>query len=283
MDLSAMVAFKWVSDGLLCCFRKESNFSLLWSQQRDSTWVLGRLVWSRTVCCPEIKRFGSVPKSFFKWLQKLQIITWMWLAKFERMWYWAKELMVDFSRTRHTSPSPRNIQGRTLRWWTLISTWVFTWPINWTVNTSTLYQKGQGRFICSETWGPLGGRAPSQDLIWLHGGISWSSSSTTAADRKRWNKVVKKASSVLGCPLDHVEVLGDRRMRTKLLSIMADTSHPLQETVASLGSSFSDRLLHPRCLKERYCRSFLPAAGRLFNQACFRPTKNQLCNNNKCK
>ncbi|KAI3365353.1 hypothetical protein L3Q82_010436 [Scortum barcoo] len=43
----------------------------------------------------------------------------------------------------------------------------------------------------------------------------------------------------------------------------------LQFTVYSLtalGSSFSERLLHPRCVKERYRRSFLPAAVRLHNK-----------------
>jgi len=30
-----------------------------------------------------------------------------------------------------------------------------------------------------------------------------------AADRKRLNKLLKKASSVLGCPADTVEVVGD--------------------------------------------------------------------------
>lgn len=120
----------------------------------------GASLWSRTVCCPEMKRFGQVPKSYLKWLQKLQIITWMWLAIFERMWYWAKELLVDFSRTRHTSPSPRNIQGRTLRWWALLSTWEFTWAINWTVNTSALYQKGQGRLHLLREVRSFGGQGP---------------------------------------------------------------------------------------------------------------------------
>ncbi|CAB1416524.1 unnamed protein product [Pleuronectes platessa] len=32
------------------------------------------------------------------------------------------------------------------------------------------------------------------------------------------------------------------------------------------ASSFSHRLIHPRCVRERYRRSFLPAAVRLYNQ-----------------
>jgi len=46
--------------------------------------------------------------------------------------------------------------------------------------------------------------------------VFWSSS-ITSVDRKILNKLVKKASSVLGCPpLDTVEVVGDRRMMAKL-------------------------------------------------------------------
>ncbi|KAI3368496.1 hypothetical protein L3Q82_025509, partial [Scortum barcoo] len=52
----------------------------------------------------------------------------------------------------------------------------------------------------------------------------------------------------------------------KLSSLLNNTSHPLQDTLTALGSSFSERLLHPRCVKERYRRSFLPAAVRLTTQ-----------------
>lgn len=39
-------------------------------------------------------------------------------------------------------------------------------------------------------------------------------------------------------------------MLAKLTSIMDNPSHPLNEIVAALSSSFSDRLLHPQCKKE---------------------------------
>ncbi|TWW62540.1 Ribonuclease inhibitor [Takifugu flavidus] len=70
-------------------------------------------------------------------------------------------------------------------------------------------------------------------------------------DRKRMDRVVRRASSVLGCPLDSVEVVGNGRMMAKLSSMLDNTSHPLQDTLAALGSSFSERLLHPRWVKER--------------------------------
>ena len=62
-------------------------------------------------------------------------------------------------------------------------------------------------------------------------------------DRGKLNKLVRRASSVLDCPLKSIE------------------------TVRALSSSFSSGLLRPQCRKERYRRSFLPAAVRLYNAA----------------
>ncbi|TWW55969.1 hypothetical protein D4764_09G0010190 [Takifugu flavidus] len=93
----------------------------------------------------------------------------------------------------------------------------------------------------------------------FYGIVCWSSS-ITDRDRKRMDRLVRRTSSVLGCPLDSVEVVGNGRMMAKLSSMFNNMSHPLQDTLTALGSSFSERLLHPRCAKERYRRSFLPAA-----------------------
>lgn len=71
------------------------------------------------------------------------------------------------------------------------------------------------------------------------------------------NQVIKKASYVLGCLPQH----GDD-------GVMENNSHPKQDNPTALRSSVSDRLLHPMCVKERYCRSVLPAAVRLYDQQC---------------
>ncbi|KAI3361701.1 hypothetical protein L3Q82_002059 [Scortum barcoo] len=49
------------------------------------------------------------------------------------------------------------------------------------------------------------------------------------------------------------------RMMAKLSSLLNNTSHPLQDTLTALGSSFSERLLHPRCVKERLRLGSLPS------------------------
>ena len=96
-------------------------------------------------------------------------------------------------------------------------------------------------------------------LLWN----SWSSSISTAD--KEAGQTDKEGQLGPGIPLDPVEVVGQRRMMAKLSSLMDNQSHPLQDTITALGSSFSNRLIHRKCLKQRYHRSFLPAAVRLYN------------------
>ncbi|KAK3562875.1 hypothetical protein QTP86_011117 [Hemibagrus guttatus] len=88
----------------------------------------------------------------------------------------------------------------------------------------------------------------------FYGVVCWCSSISTA-DKKRLDKLIRKASSVLGMPLDTIQEVGERRMVAKLSSLLEnDPSHPLYDTVTSLSSSFSDRLLDPKSLKGRYRR-----------------------------
>lgn len=97
-------------------------------------------------------------------------------------------------------------------------------------------------------------------------------------DRRRMDRLVKRASSVLGCSLDSVGVEGNGRMMAKLSSMLHNASHPLQHTLTALRNSFTDRLHHPCCVRERYRRSFLPVAVRLHNRhnACRQQTTRQI-------
>ncbi|XP_013875232.1 alpha-tectorin-like [Austrofundulus limnaeus] len=49
-------------------------------------------------------------------------------------------------------------------------------------------------------------------------------------------------------------------MRTKLQRMLTYPSHPMHLSLTALSSSFSAWLRHTKCVKERYRRSFLPAA-----------------------
>ena len=95
------------------------------------------------------------------------------------------------------------------------------------------------------------------------GVVCWGSSISTA-DRKRLDRLIRRTSSVRGYHLDPVEVMGPVLggwWRSCFLWWTTSPTPP-QDTITALDSSFSDRRIHPRCLKERYHRSFLPAAVR---------------------
>jgi len=83
----------------------------------------------------------------------------------------------------------------------------------------------------------------------------WSSS-ITERDIKKLDKVIKKSRSVLGCPLDSVREVGDKRILAKVTAMLTHESHPLHYTLAHLESSISDRLRHPRCVRKRYRSSY---------------------------
>ncbi|KAI3369409.1 hypothetical protein L3Q82_007633 [Scortum barcoo] len=81
-------------------------------------------------------------------------------------------------------------------------------------------------------------------------------------DKKRLNRLIKRASSVCGCPLDSIEVMGERRALAKLSTIIGQHLPPSASDCV-LSSSFSNRLRHPRCRKERF-----RSCGRKVSGAC---------------
>ena len=185
-----------------------------------------------------------------------------------------KELVVDFRKSKHSPPVPVNIQGMDIE---IVKSYKYLGvhlnnKLDWTDNTAALYRKGQSRLHLLRRLRSFGVQGELLRTFFdavvasaiFYGVVCWGSS-ISIADRKRLNKIIRKSSSVLGCPLDPVEVVGDRRMRTKLTNMLKNLSHPMHRSLTALSSSFSARLRHPRCVKERYRRSFLPAAVRLYN------------------
>ncbi len=63
----------------------------------------------------------------------------------------------------------------------------------------------------------------------FYGVVCWGSSITTA-DRRRVDKLIRKASSVLGCPLDPEQVVGERRMIAQLSCLLENDSHLMRDS-----------------------------------------------------
>jgi len=79
---------------------------------------------------------------------------------------------------------------------------------------------------------------------------------------------VKKASSVVGGGLGPLSAVVEQRMRRKSYSVLENNKHPLHSILAGQRSSCSERLISLRCRTERFRRSFVPTAIRLFNSDC---------------
>ncbi|KAI3359068.1 hypothetical protein L3Q82_002570 [Scortum barcoo] len=126
-----------------------------------------------------------------------------------------KEMVIDFSRKPSSDIAPVNIQGLDIE---RVRTYK---PLLRTFYETVVASVVSYAVVC---WG---------------GGCS-------ERDKKRLNRLIKRASSVCGCPLDSIEVMGERRALAKLSTIIDNTSHPLHQTVGALSSSFSNRLRHPQ-------------------------------------
>jgi len=102
-------------------------------------------------------------------------------------------------------------------------------------------------------------------ILWVHGGsvtcvaaICWASSIGASGSRKL-GKLVERVGSVLRIALELLDVVVQRGVLPKLMSIKNSTAHPLHGT-ALKQSAISVRLLQLRCNTETYKMSFLTAA-----------------------
>ena len=85
------------------------------------------------------------------------------------------------------------------------------------------------------------------------------------ADNNRLNKLIRRAGDVVGEELDTLTTVAERRMLSKLQSILDNVTHPLDDTPAQQMSIFSGRLLSPRWTTECHRKSFLPVVIKLHN------------------
>ena len=95
--------------------------------------------------------------------------------------------------------------------------------------------------------------------------VCWGCS-VGVCDKERLNKLIKKATSVVGQKLETVDSVFEKRLVTKVLKIERNESHPMHNILWECRSSFSDRFVMPKCRTERYRCSFLPSAIKCLNR-----------------
>ncbi|TWW73990.1 hypothetical protein D4764_15G0013860 [Takifugu flavidus] len=160
-----------------------------------------------------------------------------------------KELVIDFGRDR---PRPRPVQ----------------------IGTEELYKKTQSRMYFLRR---LRSFNICRKLLWMfyqsvvasvlsYAVVCWGGS-VTKADLSRLEKLIRRASSVVGMKLKPLATVAERRTIDKLRSIMGNVRHPLHTVIHSQRSLISQRLRLPKFRTNRLGNSFIPRAIRLFNSS----------------
>ncbi|TWW75415.1 hypothetical protein D4764_13G0000770 [Takifugu flavidus] len=169
-----------------------------------------------------------------------------------------KEMVVDFSKS-NSPPSPVCISGKEVE---IVPSYRFLCvhldnKLEWSTNTDAVYKKAMRRLyflrrlrsfsVCSRVLHMFYQSVMASIIVFAV--VCWGAG-IKAKDANRLNKLIKKAGSVVGCKLANLDEVVRDRMVLKLRTIMDSPSHSLHNTVDKLRSSFSNRLLQPRCSKE---------------------------------
>ncbi len=72
------------------------------------------------------------------------------------------------------------------------------------------------------------------------------------ADRNKLDKLIRRAGSVLDMELDSVHVVAERRMLSKLYSILDNPAHPLHNELVDQRSTCSQRMITAKCPMEHF-------------------------------
>ena len=98
-------------------------------------------------------------------------------------------------------------------------------------------------------------------------GITCWGGNNRASDTFNLNRLVRKASAIVGAPLQGVEEVARERTARKLDSIIENTSHPLhQEITLRWSKRGNDRFTYPTQTHARLSKSFVPTALRQYNE-----------------
>ncbi|KAI4892845.1 hypothetical protein NFI96_004933 [Prochilodus magdalenae] len=171
-----------------------------------------------------------------------------------------KELVVDLRRDK-TQVTPISIKGvsvDTVEDYKYLGVHIDN-KLDWAKNTDALYRKGQSRLyflrrlrsfnICRTMLRIFYESVVASAILYA---VACWGSRLRVADANRLNKLIRKASDVVGVELDSLMAVSERRTLAKLQTIMDNGSHPLFHTVMSHRSTFSARLIQPKCTTERH-------------------------------
>jgi len=125
--------------------------------------------------------------------------------------------------------------------------------LEWSANIETVYRRGQSRLfflrrlryfnVCSDMICMFYHTVIESPLFYAV--VCWGSC-TTDKKCRRLDKLVKKASSVVGRRLDPLSAVVEQRMRRKLYSVLENNKHPQRSSHCSAGLRGSGGPLSPQ-------------------------------------
>ncbi|KAK0147910.1 hypothetical protein N1851_012371 [Merluccius polli] len=146
--------------------------------------------------------------------------------------------------------------------------------LDWKENSRVTFKKAQSRLFFLRKLRAFDMGRPILNIFYhgilesvlFYAVVCWGGS-ITVEDRNRFNKMIRKAGSIIGSCPNSVEEILDKRVMRKMRSVLSRDDHSLHNIFNKSGRS--QRLLLLRCSTERFRRSFVPTAIRLFNKSCY--------------
>ncbi len=183
-----------------------------------------------------------------------------------------KELIIDFRRNKEAILLV-TINGQNIE---IVQSYKYLGvhldsKLNWKRNSEVVFKKAQSRLFFLRKLSSIGiGRKLLYVFyqgilasVLFYSVLCWGGS-ITVEDKNRINKMIRKAGSIIVFIPDSLEVIVEKRTRATLKMIFNSEGHPLNYIFSGLKSSFSERLVMPRCSTERFRRYFIPNAVRFF-------------------
>ena len=185
-----------------------------------------------------------------------------------------KEMVVDFRRNQGQS-APVVIKGNAIE---RVKTFkylgvLFDDRLSWKQNTNVVLTKANTRLFCLRKLKSFNVRQELLQMFYssvvssvlTFGLLSWGGN-ICRRDRETLDKVIRKASGVVGRVQDNLDILHDRRMTQKLNDILDDATHPLRLEFDDRLIQRSGRMRVPKARTSRYSNSFVPRAIISFNR-----------------
>jgi len=187
-----------------------------------------------------------------------------------------KEIIVDFRR----NPAPHapllinDEEVEIVQQYKYLGT-ILDNKLDWTANTKALVKKGNQRLYFLRKLRSFGVRSEILRTFYqatVESVLSYNNlcfnGNLQSMDSGSLTKLTKTACSIVGGAVNDLNTLNERKALKKIRAILGDPSHPLHAELAAHRTTrgTSGRLRSVKARTNRFLKSFLPSAIRLYNQ-----------------